>query len=125
MRGLLLPDLNIVDLVKDAMRSRKRIRAKRRSQFCSALQTTGLLENFVGKRGFWRGGEFVAPHNSFLASPLPPPPPPVLQPLLVPKSVSTLIQSSSSNNKSKTVALKNESTYTDAFAEEYDYSDTS
>lgn len=48
VRGIPLPGANIVDLVNDAMRSRKRIRAAVRGQFCAALRTAGLPENFVG-----------------------------------------------------------------------------
>ena len=105
VRGLLLPESNIVDLVNDAMRSRKRIRAKGRSQFCSALRAAGLPEDFVGNKDFWRDGVVVAPHNSLhsiLASSTPPPP----------------ARSINYNNRSKTFASVNESTYKDALAEE-------
>ena len=111
VRGLLLPDSNIVDLVNDAMRSRKRIRAKGRSQFCSALRAAGLPEDFVGNKDFWRDGVVVAPHNSFLASPQQQYRSPV------PQSVSTPIRNNS-NNRSKTIVSENETAYTDALAEE-------
>ena len=53
-----------MDLVNDALRSRKRFKAAGRGQFCSALRAAGLPENFVGNREFWRDGVMVVPHSS-------------------------------------------------------------
>ena len=74
LRGILLPDSNIIDLVNDAMRSRKTFVAVGRRQFCSALRAAGLPESFVGNKYFWREGETLehqnssSPHSSLASS---------------------------------------------------------
>ena len=99
VRGIPLPGASIVDLVNDAMRSRKRFRAAGRGQFCAALRAAGLSKNFVGNQEFWREGVVVAPHtssasHSILTSPL--------------HSASTPLR------KNKTLASVNDSTFKDA-----------
>uniref|UniRef100_A0A6V7KD83 Uncharacterized protein n=1 Tax=Bracon brevicornis TaxID=1563983 RepID=A0A6V7KD83_9HYME len=60
--GRRLPGSNIVDLVNDALRHRKTVKASGRTEFARFLQEINTPRGFVGKKSFWT-----------LNSPLPPP----------------------------------------------------
>lgn len=55
---------NIIDLVNDAVRSRKTFRATGRSQFIDALRAASVPREFIGNDELWKSGGVVTPTGS-------------------------------------------------------------
>ena len=52
--GVVVHEANVIDLINDAMRDRKRSMSVRHLQFAAALRNTAIPREFIGSKRVWR-----------------------------------------------------------------------